>query len=220
MNGDDSMNEKPLQILIVEDDFLVRTEIKRTLKQSGHHVLGEASNGKIAVEKTIELSPDVILMDIEMNVMNGIDAAGIIQSQKPTPIIFLTAHESADIVEMATKAGASAYLTKPPNRNEIDRSLMIALARHTDIMELRKLNTKLEKQRADLELALAEIKTLQGIIPICSYCKKVRDDKGYWDDVDNYIRTHTDAQVSHGICPDCLPLAYKDAGLEEPDLDK
>jgi DNA-binding NarL/FixJ family response regulator len=202
------MDSEPLNILIVEDDYLVKVEIVRTLKQLGHTVIGEASNGKVGVEKTIELNPDVILMDIGMKVMDGVEAATIIQNKKPTPIIFLTAHESTDMVELAGKAGASAYLTKPPNGPDIDRALIIALARHNDIMALRKLNTKLENKTTELELALSEIKTLQGIIPICAQCKKIRDDKGYWNLLESYIQKHSAAQFSHGMCPECSDDLY------------
>ena len=113
-----------------------------------------------------------------MNVMDGIEAAAIIQDKKPTPIVFLTAYESTDIVKQAGKVGASAYLTKPPNGLDIERALLISLARHNDIMELRKLNVTLIKQTAERHQAMDEINSLRTIVPICSYCKKIRDDKG------------------------------------------
>ena len=67
-----------------------------------------------------------------------------------------------------------------------------------------------EKKKAELELkkALEEIKTLRGILPICSHCKKIRDDEGYWHNVDVYVRDHSDADFSHGICPDCMKELY------------
>ncbi len=202
------MKDSPFRILVVEDDFFVKAEIIRVLKQLGHHVIAEASNGKEGIEKNLELSPEVILMDIGMKGMNGIEAAAIIQKQKPTPIIFLTAHESRDMVELAGKAGASAYLTKPPSAPDISRALIIATARHNDIMELRRLNTALEKKTKDLETAFEQIKTLEGIIPICSNCRKIRDDKGYWNLLESYIEAYSDAVFSHGICPECSDELY------------
>lgn len=209
MSGD-----KPLQILVVEDDFFVKAEIKRALKQLGHTVIGEAASGKKGVEETLRLSPDVVLMDIKMSGMDGIEAASIIQHRQPTPIIFLTAHESAEMVEEASKAGASAYLTKPPNELDIERALMISLARHKDVMELRTVNAALEKKTADLELALSEINALRGMLPICSNCKKIRDEKGYWKQVEKYIAQHTNVEITHSCCPDCVRELYPDIADE------
>lgn len=72
-----------------------------------------------------------------------------------------------------------------------------------------------EKLIAELQQALAEVKILQGIIPICSYCKKIRDDNGFWEQVETYVGSQTDAEFSHGICPDCVEIAKKDMGLPE-----
>jgi DNA-binding NarL/FixJ family response regulator len=204
------VTDNKLRILIVEDDYFVKAEIKRALEKLGHTLVGEASIGKVGIDKTIELSPDAILMDIGMSVIDGIEAASIIQNRKPTPIVFLTAHESDDMVELASEAGASAYLTKPPNSAEIDRALIIAMARHKDIMALRRVNKDLEQKTAELQAALDEIKVLQGIIPICAKCKKIKDDEGYWNNLESYIEKHSDAQFSHGICQDCAEELYGD----------
>lgn len=71
------------------------------------------------------------------------------------------------------------------------------------LKEIKASETKLRERNSKLKKALAEIKTLQGIIPICSYCKKIRDDKGYWNQLEAYIHTHSEAQFSHGVCPEC-----------------
>jgi len=73
---------------------------------------------------------------------------------------------------------------------------------------LKRSNTKLISQKENLEAALSKIKTLSGMLPICSHCKKIRDDKGYWNQVESYIHEHTDAEFSHGICPDCAKKYY------------
>jgi CheY-like chemotaxis protein len=204
------MNKELFNVLVVEDDFFVKEEIKKVVTELGHTVIGDAANGKEGIEKAIELSPDIILMDIGMSVMGGIEAAKIISEKKPTPIVFLTAHESMDMVELATEAGASAYLTKPPTPSELDRAFMVATARHSDVMSLRKLNKSLEDKNRELETALSEIRELRDLIPICCYCKKVRDDKGYWESVDSYLTKVTGSNLSHGICPDCFPKVIKD----------
>ncbi len=66
----------------------------------------------------------------------------------------------------------------------------------------------LERKNLELEASLKEVKTLRGILPICSSCKRIRDDKGYWNQVESYIKTHSDAQFSHGLCPDCAKRLY------------
>ncbi len=81
--------------------------------------------------------------------------------------------------------------------------MIIAMARHADLMELRRI-------RKELEQALAELKKLQGVLPICSSCKKIRDDKNNWTLLEIYIRDHSEAEFSHGICPDCAEKLHPD----------
>jgi len=188
--------DKSIKILVVEDEYLVSEDIIRGLKAHGYVDIIEASDGEEAFEKTCALQPDVVLMDIMIPMLDGIEAARKIQDCCPTPIVIITAYESPDLLEKAVGAGVSAFLTKPPQQDEIERAIVIALARHADLMEVRRLNMELEK-------SLSEIKTLRGIIPICSYCKKIRDDKGLWEKLEAYLHSHSEAEFSHGVCPEC-----------------
>ena len=146
--------------------------------------------------------------------MDGIQAAKLIQDTCPTPVVILTAHESTDLIDMASETGAGAYLTKPPNAGEIARAVTIAIARHGDLMASRRLVRELREEKEKLERALSEIKTLKGLVPICANCKKIRDDDGFWEQVEVYISDHTEAEFSHSICPVCVkklyPELYKD----------
>ena len=204
------MVNQSVKILVVEDEFIVKSAIIRILKKMGHNVIGDAANGKDGIKKAMELDPDVILMDISMEVMNGIEAAAIIQEKRPTPIVFLTSHESAEQLEDAIKVGASYYLTKPPKSADLNRALLVALARHNDLKALEEVNKELEIKTVELKKALDELKTLRGIIPICSNCKKIRDDKGYWNILESFIEKHSDALFSHSVCPDCMKELYGD----------
>ena len=195
--------QKSIRVLVAEDDFLLSQEIARSLEKIGYEQVGSASNGAEAVELARSLHPDVILMDIKMPKLDGLEATRRIQEDTPTPVVLLTAYESRDLVEKAGEAGVAAYLTKPPKSAEIKRAVTIALARHNDLMELRRLNRELEN-------ALAELKTLRGVIPICANCKKIRDDQGYWQQIEAYIRDHSEADFTHGICPDCSKELYPD----------
>jgi PAS domain S-box-containing protein len=85
----------------------------------------------------------------------------------------------------------------------------------TDITERKRAEEEREKLIRDLQKALAEVKTLKGIFPICASCKKIRDDKGYWRQIEAYIRDHSEAEFSHGICPDCMKKLYGDFLKEE-----
>src|SRR6185503_10306114 len=122
----------------------------------------------------------------------------------PTPVVMLTAYETPALVKQAASiAGAGAYLIKPPKARELERAITIALARFDDLMALRRLNE-------ELQAALAKVKILSGLLPICASCKKIRDDGGYWQQVEVYISEHSEAEFTHGLCPDCLLKLYPD----------
>lgn len=202
--------KKTIRVLIAEDDFLVSKEIGRIVKSIGYEQVGTANNGEEAVRQTCLLQPDVVLMDIKMPQLSGLEAVSRIQDSCPTPVVILTAHESEELVNAAGQKGAGAYVTKPPGTEEIKRAVTIAMARHADLMQLRDLNKKLYEKNLALEDALAEIKTLRGILPICSHCKQIRDDQGYWHKIESYIQSHSEAAFSHGVCPDCIEKYYPD----------
>lgn len=84
---------------------------------------------------------------------------------------------------------------------------------HIDISDRKQLEREREELIHSLQEALDEIRTLKGIIPICSYCHSIRDDKGAWDKLETYLSKHSEAEFSHGICPGCFKIACKDAGL-------
>jgi two-component system, response regulator PdtaR len=196
--------DSKVRVLVAEDDVAMARTIQLILDHAGYEHIGLAVNGQEVVDLATELAPDVILMDIQMPVMDGLDAAKIIQENRPTPIVVLTGYETRSLVEKARDSGILAYITKPPDAGKLDQAITIAMARHQDMLEMRKLCTQLERQNEELTRAMEEIRCLRGILPLCSYCKKVRDDQGYWEQVDIYIHHHTEAEISHGICPDCM----------------
>lgn len=195
------MHAASIRALIAEDDALVASVIAAELDKIGIRVAGHASDGRQAVEMAGSLRPDVVLMDIEMPEMNGLEAARQIQSLCPTPVVVLTVYEGAEMAEQAAQAGAGAYLLKPPRAHALERAITIARARFADLIEMRRLNTQLQE-------ALEKVRTLHGMLPICSNCKKIRDDQGYWHQIEKYIRDHSDAEFSHGICPECKIILY------------
>lgn len=205
------MNQPPpIRVLIVDDEPLALEAIQGMLESMDYKVAGKAADGQQAIEATGLLHPDVILMDIKMPRMDGIEAAHQIQQHCPTPVVLLTAYETQEYVEQAGAAGVGAYLVKPPQAQALRRAITIAMARFGDLVELRRLNTQLED-------ALAKVQVLSGLIPICASCKKIRDDEGYWNQLEDYISAHSEAQFSHGICPDCARKLYPKLPLPEED---
>jgi AmiR/NasT family two-component response regulator len=197
-----------LRFVIAEDDFLVSAEIARLVEALGGEVVATARDGGQALEAIRSLQPDVALLDVQMRPVGGLEAARRIRDECPVPVIMLTAYESPALVEEASEAGAGAYVTKPPDRGELQRAITIARARFADMVALRTLAARLQK-------ALDEVRTLTGLLPMCCFCKRIRTDEGYWQAVDSYICAHTTARVSHGFCPECAAKHYPES-TDEP----
>ncbi|OQY19675.1 MAG: hypothetical protein B6I35_11395 [Anaerolineaceae bacterium 4572_32.2] len=144
-------NRENIRVLIVEDDYLVGEMVRGLLEEAGYTIVGEAGNGLEAVEMTQSLQPDVVLMDIAIPDMDGIEATRLIYEHCPTPVVALTAHETSEFVVGASEAGVGAYLIKPPNLREMERAIIVARARFNDMIELRRLNTKLQAHNVELD---------------------------------------------------------------------
>lgn len=142
----------PLRIVIADDEPIIRLDLRRTLENMGHVVIGEASDGAQAVEITRELKPDVAILDIKMPNMDGIDAAKIISTEGIAPVLLLTAYSQKDLVERAKDAGVFAYLVKPFKEADLMPAIEIAIARFEEFMDLEKevssLEEKLETRKA------------------------------------------------------------------------
>jgi AmiR/NasT family two-component response regulator len=198
-----SMDDQ-VKVLIAEDNFLVGEMVQGVAEEAGCIVVGRAMDGRQAVEMTTKLHPDVVLMDIKMPDLDGIEAAEIIQIRCPTPVVILTAYNTPEMLEKASAAGVGAFLAKPPRVRELSQGIVIARARFGDLLNLRRANDALHRRARELKEALTKIKTLRGLIPMCAYCKKIRSDKGYWQQLEEYLTEHSEADFTHGICPECL----------------
>lgn len=135
--------EQPIRVLIAEDDYLVSANIRDAVDLLGYMVVGEARDGNEAVALTCALRPDVVLMDIKMAPLNGIEAARQIQERCPTPVVILTAFHEQDLIAQANGAGVGAYLMKPPNPRELERTIAVAIGRFDDMQKLRRVNAEL-----------------------------------------------------------------------------
>jgi AmiR/NasT family two-component response regulator len=193
--------QKEIRVLVVEDDHLVSEMVRGTLEEVGYLVVGEAIDGREALEMVARLSPDVVLMDIKMPDMDGIEATRQIMEANPVPVVALTAYENPELMREAVDAGLGAYLVKPSTAREMERAITVAMARFDDIVELRRLNAKLNE-------TLATVKQLSGLLPICASCNMIRDEGGRWQQLENFICEHSDAEFSHSLCPECFKKLY------------
>jgi len=193
--------QKQIRVLVVEDDHLVSEMVCGTLAEIGYLVVGEANDGKEALAMVARLSPDVVLMDIKMPDMDGIEATRRIMEANPVPVVALTAYENPELMKEGVKAGLGAYLVKPSTARDMERAITVAMARFDDIIKLHRLNTELNE-------TLARVKQLSGLLPICASCNMIRDDGGRWQQLEIYIREHSEAEFSHSLCPGCFKKLY------------
>jgi response regulator NasT len=133
-----------LRIVIADDEPIIRLDLRKTLENMGHQVVGEAGDGAKAVELARELKPNIIILDIKMPEMDGIDAAKIISTEGIAPVLLLTAYSQKDLVDRATEAGVFNYLVKPFKEADLMPAMAISIARYEEFMEL-------ENEVSDLE---------------------------------------------------------------------
>jgi CheY-like chemotaxis protein len=146
---------------------------------------------------------DAILLDLTLPDSKGLHTVeSIIDRFKAVPVVVLTGISDAEMGLAAVKGGAQDYLVK----NEITSALLLRSLQYA-IERLRIVREK-EQLIADLQDAIGQIKTLSGLLPICANCKKIRNDKGYWERIETYISKHTSAGFTHGICPECMKKLY------------
>lgn len=190
--------EERERILIVEDERFNLNLLMDTLQTK--YDLMVAKNGKRALELAgSPVKPDLILLDVMMPKMDGFEVCRRLQldpETKKIPVIFMTVRRETDDILRAFDSGAVDYLIKPINYVELSARV------ETHLTLQRKLN--------DLQGALHEITTLSRLLPLCPKCKKVRDDRGYWSQIEAYFRKHSDAKFTHGICPECVRKHFPD----------
>lgn len=141
--------KKSLNILIADDEALIRLDLKEMLTDAGHNVLAEAGNGQEALELARKYKPELIIMDVKMPVMDGLQAAEILNEENIAPIILLTAYSQPDIVQQATQAGVIAYLVKPVREEQLFPAIQIAVDRFRDFQQL---NKELDDLKESLEV--------------------------------------------------------------------
>jgi DNA-binding response OmpR family regulator len=189
-----------MRVLIAEDDLVSRKMLEATLTRWGYEVVitcdGESAWKALASED----APRIAILDWMMPNLDGVDVIRRIRERvhgEPPYILLLTAKGNKEDIVSGLEAGADDYVIKPFDREELRARLQAGI-------RILNLQAQLQARVHELEEAITRVRTLQGLLPICSYCKRVRNDGDYWQQVESYIADHSDARFSHGICPDCF----------------
>lgn len=204
-------------ILIVDDAPDQQLLLRAILGKAGHTDLLSANSAMTAFpllnmdgqEPPSQI--DLILMDVLMPELDGVEACRQIKSRPhlcDIPIIMVTANNDLSNLKTAFTAGANDYITKPVHSVELLARVASALALKKE-MDCRKAREgELRRSHEELQKALRDVKVLRGLIPICASCKKIRNDGGFWQQLEEYIGEHSEAEFSHGICQPCVKKLY------------
>ena len=178
--------------------------LEARLQRWGHEVVCAVDGDEAWRMLQQEDAPSLLLLDWMMPGKTGLELCRQVRARETAMvpyIILLTGLGNKEDIVAGFDAGADDYVTKPFNSAELR-------ARINTGRRILELQHSLAKRVEDLEASLLHVKTLQGILPICMHCHKIRDDKESWQRIESYIQEHTDAQFSHGLCPDCLEKYY------------
>jgi len=192
---------KPIRVLLVEDD----SEDARLFQAMlAHEAKGEFQMARVgrlaeALGKLNDQGYDIVLSDLGLPDSQGLRTFLSLKGQAPKlPIVVLSGLEDEEFALKAVHEGAQDYLVKSQvNGPLLARSLRYAIER-------KRIESERDRLIHELQEALAKVKLLSGMLPICAWCKKVRDDQNYWQEVECYVASHCEAQFTHGICPACM----------------
>lgn len=188
-----------MRLLIAEDDAVTRRILEVVVKGWGYEPVPAADGLQAWDILSGECPPPMALLDLEMPEVDGAEICRRVRGDaalQPTYVLILTGHSGTQHIVAGLEAGADDYLVKPPDHDELRARLQVGRR----IVELQ---LALAGRVRELQEALAEVSQLRGILPICAYCKKVRNDQNYWQKVESYVAERSEAQFSHGICPEC-----------------
>jgi len=196
-----------VRILIAEDDAVTRKLLEGLARSWGYDVAVSPDGASALESLESAITPQLALLDWMMPGLDGPEVCRAVRLRpdvQPTYLILLTSKSDRADVVSGLEAGADDYLVKPFHPDEL-RARLNAGARIIDLQQ------RLAAEVAALQLALREVQQLSGLLPICSYCKSIRDDSNYWHRVEEYVSKRSTVQFSHGICPQCVETAMEQA---------
>ena len=191
-----------MKILVAEDQAVSRHILSASLRKWGYEVEAVESGTHAWEILQGKEAPHLAILDWLMPGMDGVEICRRLRAHpgtRPVYIILLTARSGQEDKIHGLQSGADDYITKPFDREELRARVQVGIR----VLELQ---GALAQRVCELEEALSRVKQLQGLLPICSYCKKIRNDRNYWQQVEGYISDHSQAQFSHGICPECYAM--------------
>lgn len=199
-------NPAEIRILVVEDDTDVACGTARLLERAGY-AIAIASDGVDALKTMQTFHPHLVLSDRNMPAMDGMEMCRRIKTDPAYADVFVilisgTFTQSAEQVA-GLNSGADGYIVRPIDNSEL-------VARMEAYVRILRLNQILREKNAALEAALTRVKLLSGLLPICAACKQIRDDKGYWNQLEKYLQEHSEAIFSHSLCPACSKIYFPD----------
>jgi sigma-B regulation protein RsbU (phosphoserine phosphatase) len=194
-----------MRVLIAEDDAVSRRVLEATLEKAGYEVI-VTRDGREALEAlSADDPPRLLVLDWMMPGLDGTDICRRLREREDGDsffILLLTTKTQKEDIVAGLRSGANDYIAKPFHHEELK-------ARVANGRRLLQLRQRLDERIAELEAALAEVKQLSGLLPICAYCKRIRGGKDYWEAVEKYIAGHSQAQFSHAVCPECYEKIVK-----------
>lgn len=197
---------KDMTVMFVDDEKNVLNSLEYNLVREPYRKLF-AQNADEALRMMAAESVHIVVSDMRMPGTNGLELLTRVKELYPDTVrVMLSAFTDVPQIIASINSGEIfRYITKPINEPaEFRRTIEEAIEYYLLRRDREDLIAKLQKKNDECELALAHVKRLQGLIPICCYCKKIRDDHNFWEDVERYISEHSDAKFSHGICPECM----------------
>lgn len=212
-------------ILVVEDDQGSRITLTALLEAEGYRV-DACETAAESLNYLINHPLHVVVSDLRLPDGNGLQILWALNHINPdSAFILITGHATLETAIEAVNQGAFAYHVKPLDIDALKASVRNALRQQRleidkrDLLaKVQEINTELKQSVIELETknqevhdALAKVKLLSGLLPICASCKKIRNDAGYWDEIENYIAEHSEADFTHGFCQECIEKLYPDA---------
>jgi phosphoserine phosphatase RsbU/P len=208
-----------MRILIAEDDLVPRCLLQATLTGWGYEVIAVGDGTEAWHILQAHDAPKLAILDWEMPGLDGVQVCRQVRQltvAEPAYLILLTGRNATQDIVTGLQNGANDYVTKPFDRAELQARIQVG-------QKVIELQHGLAERVRELEESLREVKQLRELLPICSYCKKVRHDQNYWEQVDHYLARLADFRFSHGICPDCWQSVVTpqlvQAGMRQPGQD-
>jgi phosphoserine phosphatase RsbU/P len=199
------IGDKPL-ILVADDEPVGRLTLVRLARRLGYGVI-EADCGAGAWEALTNDQPGIAILDWMMPELSGVEICRRLRATAGAPytyLILVSARTDKEDIAEGLDAGANDFLTKPVHAAEFEARIRVGHRMLT-------LERSLAHKVRDLQAAIDRVQTLEGLLPICMHCKRIRSSPGQWERIETYIQERSKASFSHGICDKCFTSHYDEA---------